>query len=239
MSTTTAYAALREAIITGQLPPNSRLVEAELSNMFGMSRGAIRTALIQLDHDGLVVREPHRGARVRLVSDQEAIEILQARAALEGLAARQTALRIDDDGRARLWSIVYQQQRLLARGDLLAASAANAQLHATLIDLSGHRTAQGLIARLRSQTVRLQFRTILLPGRSTASYREHRTIVEAVTTGDCDGAEQATRNHLFAVADALTESVTVMSTTRGAPHAEEQAPATPHLPWPRPQSVRR
>jgi DNA-binding GntR family transcriptional regulator len=207
MSTAAAYELLREAIVSGQLPPSSRLVEAELCNRFAISRGAVRTALIQLDQDGLVVREPHRGAHVRLVSDGEAVEILQARAALEGLAARQTALCIDDAGRTRLWAIIDHQRRLLANGDLLAASAANAQLHATLIDLSGHHTAQELISRLRSQTVRLQFRTILLPGRSTASHKEHRTIVEAVAKGDPDAAEQAVRRHLFAVADALTDSV--------------------------------
>ena len=99
VQTTSSYDALRAAIVSGEIAPDARLVEAEVSSTFGMSRGAVRTALIRLEQDGLVVREPHRGARVRKVSNEEAVEILQARAVLEGLAARQAAERIDEASR--------------------------------------------------------------------------------------------------------------------------------------------
>ena len=148
-----------------------------------MSRGAVRTALIRLEQDGLVVREPHRGARVRRVSDEEAVEILQARAVLEGLAVRQAAERIDDAGAARLHACLARQRELLEPGDLLGASDANAELHATLLELSGHATAVRLIQSLNAQTVRYQYRTILIPGRPAASVAEHAAIVEAVVAG--------------------------------------------------------
>ena len=101
MATNSNYDALRDAIVHGDIAPNARLVGADISTTFEMSRGEVRTALIRLEQEGLVVREPHRGARVRRVSDDEAVEILQARAVLEGLAVRQTAERIDDAGIAR------------------------------------------------------------------------------------------------------------------------------------------
>ncbi len=108
MSTTTnsSYDALREAIVRGDIAPEARLVESEISTNFKMSRGAVRTALIRLEEEGLVVREPHRGARVRKVSDDEAVEILQVRAVLEGLAVRMTAERIDDAGATRLQALL-------------------------------------------------------------------------------------------------------------------------------------
>ena len=96
------YEKLREAIVRGEIAPNSRLVESDVVTSFEMSRGAVRNALIRLEQEGLVVRQPHRGARVRQVSDREAIEILQARAVLEGLAVRLTAERIDEAGVERL-----------------------------------------------------------------------------------------------------------------------------------------
>src|SRR5919106_5161878 len=102
MPVTSSYDALREAIVRGDIAPDARLVESDISTTFDMSRGAVRTSLIRLEQDGLVVREPHRGARVRRVSDDEAVEIPQARPVLEGLAVRQTAERIDDAGVARL-----------------------------------------------------------------------------------------------------------------------------------------
>ena len=133
MAVTSSYDALRAAIVRGDIAPDARLVEADLSTTFAMSRGAVRTALIRLEQDGLVVREPHRGARVRRVSDDEAVEILQARAVLEGLAVRQAADRIDHAGAARLQSCIARQRELLENGDLLGASEVNAELHATLL----------------------------------------------------------------------------------------------------------
>jgi DNA-binding GntR family transcriptional regulator len=203
MASTSSYDALRDAIVRGDLAPNARLIESDISSTFDMTRGAVRTALIRLEQDGLVVREPHRGASVRRVSDDEAVEILQARGVLEGLAVRQTAERIDDEGGARLQTSLARQRELLEYGDLLGASDANAELHAALLELSGHGTAIRLINTLSAQTVRYQYRTILIPGRSAASVAEHTAIVEAVIAGRAREAELAMRRHLFNVADAV------------------------------------
>jgi DNA-binding GntR family transcriptional regulator len=203
MVTNSNYEGLREAIVRGDIAPNARLVESDLSTTFQMSRGAVRNALIRLEQEGLVVREPHRGARVRQVSDEEAVEILQARAVLEGLAVRQTAERIDDAGISRLQACLARQRELLEAGDLLGASDANADLHAALLEASEHHTAQRLIRALSSQTVRYQYRTILIPGRPAASLAEHTAIVEAVIAGHPDDAEDAMRSHLFNVAQAV------------------------------------
>ena len=203
MPVTSSYDALRDAIVRGDIAPDARLVESDLSTTFEMSRGAVRTALIRLEQDGLVVRERHRGARVRRVSDEEAVEILQARAVLEGLAARQVAERIDDLGIRLLGDCLARHRELLERGDLLGASDANGALHAALLELSGHTTAVRLIESLNAQTVRYQYRTILIPGRPAASVSEHAAIVDAVNAGDATGAEEAMRGHLFNVADAV------------------------------------
>lgn len=199
----TNYDKLRAAIVRGEIAPNSRLVESDVVTSFDMTRAAVRNALIRLEQEGLVVREPHRGARVRQVTDIEAIEILQARAVLEGLAVRLTAERIDDAGVERLQECLARHRALLESGDLLGASDANADLHAALLELSGHSTARRLIHGLNSQTVRYQYRTILIPGRPTASQAEHAAIVEAVIAREPEKAEDAMRRHLFNVADAL------------------------------------
>ncbi len=198
-----SYDKLRDAIVRGDLAPNARLVESDVGSAFEMSRAAVRNALIRLEQEGLVVREPNRGARVRHVSDREAVEILEARAVLEGLAVRRAAERIDEAGTARLQACLARHRELLELGDLLGASDANAQLHAALLEISGHSTALRLIRALSSQTVRYQYRTILLPGRPAASHAEHAAIVAAVVAGKADDAERAMRTHLFNVAEAL------------------------------------
>ena len=190
MAVTSSYDVLREAIVRGEIAPDARLVESDLSTTFDMSRG-----------------EPHRGARVRRVSDDEAVEILQARAVLEGLAVRLAAERIDEAGAQRLHVCLARHRELLEHGDLLGASDANAVLHAALLELSGHATAVRLIHSLNAQTVRYQYRTILIPGRPAASLAEHTAIVEAVSNSDSTEAEAAMRRHLFNVADAVTRGL--------------------------------
>ncbi len=197
---------LREAIVTGRLQPNERLIESDLARSMGVSRTVIRTALARLEHEGLVEHERHRGARVRLVEEHEAVEILEARAVLEGLAARRAAERAGRPETAELKAILKTMTRLRKAGDLLGVSDENARLHRRIIEISGHTTAAHLIAALNSQMVRFQYRTILLPGRSEHSLAEHTAIVDAIAARDPDRAEAAMRTHLSHVADALRQS---------------------------------
>jgi len=194
---------LRAEIVAGRLLPNERLVEADLTRRLGVGRSAVRTALVRLEHEGLVSLEPHRGARVRLVAVPEAVEILEARAVLEGLAVRRAATSATADDIADLRVILAEMRRLLNAGDLLKASDANAILHKRLQEIGGHGTANRLIGALRSQLVRFAYRTILLPGRSERSLAEHTAIVDALAAGDGDAAEAAMRVHLSHVAEAL------------------------------------
>jgi DNA-binding GntR family transcriptional regulator len=197
---------IREAIVTGRFQPSQRLVEAELTRALGVGRSAVRTALARLEQEGLVEHERHRGARVRLVEQREAVEILEARAVLEGLTARHAALKATDEDVNRLRGILARMRRLLDQDDLLAASDENVVLHGRVVDISGHATAAGLIATLKSQLVRFQYRTILLPGRSERSFAEHSAIVDAVARHDPAAAETAMRTHLEHVAQALRSS---------------------------------
>ncbi|HJZ46550.1 MAG TPA: FCD domain-containing protein, partial [Roseiflexaceae bacterium] len=75
-----------------------------------VDRAAIRTALARLEQDGLVEREPNRGAWVRAISEEEAVETLEARAVLEGLAARYAARDVTDAGIAELRAIVGEME---------------------------------------------------------------------------------------------------------------------------------
>jgi DNA-binding GntR family transcriptional regulator len=194
---------LRDAIVSGRLQPNERLIETDLARALGVGRSAVRTALARLEQEGLVEHERNRGAKVRFIGKDEAVEILEARAVLEGLAARQAAYKASSEDVEHLRAILGQMRSLLDRGDLLGASDENAVLHRTLLQIAGHDTTARLISALKSQLVRFQYRTILLPGRSERSFDEHFAVVEAIAEGDADAAEEAMRTHLSHVADAL------------------------------------
>jgi DNA-binding GntR family transcriptional regulator len=200
-----AYATLHAAIVAGELSPGERLIEEELAERLGQSRGAVRGAILRLGHDGLVVRERNRGARVRRFTVEEAVEIVEARAALESLAAGYAAERRSDREVEQLEALVDEMARLYEAGELLAISERNAALHRRILELSEHQVALDICSRLNSQVVRFQFRTVLAPGRPQKSLAEHRSIVSAIAAGDRQAAENAMRQHLGNVAAVLVD----------------------------------
>ena len=197
------YERLYQAILRGEFQPNERLIEMDLAQLYNVGRAAIRTTLARLEQDGLVEREPNRGARVRAISEEEAVETLEARAVLEGLAARYAARNVTDADIADLRAIVGEMEARLAEGDLLGISEGNGRLHSRLLQIANNKTVARLIERLHAQHIRSQFRIILVPGRPPRSVAEHRAIVEAVASRDPDAAEAAMRSHLANTVETL------------------------------------
>jgi DNA-binding GntR family transcriptional regulator len=198
---------LRAFIAGGRFVPNERLIEAELASALDTNRANVRIALAMLDQEGLVVRERNRGARVRLISDIEALEIADARRALEAVVARQAAARAGKADATRLRGIVAGMRKAHAVSDFIGVSQLNGQLHAEIQRIAANATVARLLETLKSQIVRQQYRAILLPGRSRASVQEHGAIVAAICAGDEDAAEAAMRHHMDAVVDALKQAI--------------------------------
>ncbi|GMA62880.1 GntR family transcriptional regulator [Alicyclobacillus fastidiosus] len=199
------YNRLRELIINGTYLPNQHLVEMELASAFNVNRASIRTALARLEQEGLVERERYRGARVRLVTEQEAIEILEARESLEGVIARTAATRATDEDIRELHELIDTLKTYYEANDLLRYSETNSQLHKKIAAIAKHSTASRLLDMLNSQNVRFQFRTILASGRPEKSFAEHKAIVEAIAQRDPHAAESAMRLHLSHVTETLRQ----------------------------------
>ncbi len=198
--------ALRRGITAGTYHPNERLVEEELARKLETNRAVVRSALACLEQESLVVREPNRGARVRAFSPEEAAEILETRAVLEGLVARRAAERLLAADAERLEALVAEMRSHQAAGDLEAYSAANARFHRTISAIADHAPARKLLTQLQSQAVRYQFRTVLAPGRSARSLAEHEAILAALVARDPDAAERAVRVHIGAVIATVRKS---------------------------------
>jgi DNA-binding GntR family transcriptional regulator len=200
-------ARLRDAITRGQLMPNERLIESDLAALFGVNRANIRMALAMLDQEGLVVRERNRGARVRVVTDAEAMEIAETRLAIETMIARQAAARTTDADRKILRAIGTDMRTFVDQGDLLAFSDANARLHREIQRIAANQTANRILQTLKSHIVRLQYRVILLPGRPKTSLAEHRKIIDAICANDEAAAEAAMRTHLTSFVQLLKQAI--------------------------------
>jgi DNA-binding GntR family transcriptional regulator len=200
-----AFATIRQAILSGELAPGRRLVEEDLAGSLGVTRQSLRAALLDLTADGLVERVPNRGARVRVVSTEEAVAITECRMALEALCAVKAALRISDEDAVQLRDLGENLKRAVADANSLRYSELNRELHRRIGVISGQHVAIGLLDRLHAQLVRHQFRLALRPGRPEVSLAEHLAILEAVADRRPNDANLAVRAHLASVIEALQQ----------------------------------
>jgi DNA-binding GntR family transcriptional regulator len=198
-------AAVRDGIMQGRYAPGQRLPEADLVTLYRASRGTVRTALAQLENEGVVQRERNRGARVRPISLEEAVEITETRAVVEGLCAAKAAERATAGDRDRLRELGDEMRAAVENADIPTYSRTNQLVHRAVRDISRHQTAGLMLDRLRIQSVRFHFRVALLPGRPAVGLQEHLAVIEAVCSGDPDMAEQTMRSHLLSVVRALQE----------------------------------
>jgi DNA-binding GntR family transcriptional regulator len=196
---------IRTAIIDGEFAPNQRLVEADLSQQFNASRSAVRGALQDLANQDLVERIQNRGARVRAVSLDEAIEITEVRMVVEGLCAAKAAEVVSEADIRELSGIRTAMTAAAHNGDVLAYSQTNQHLHRHVREMSRQVAAQVILERLRGQLVRHQFKLSMHPGRMAVSLPEHVAIIDAICSGRPKEAEAAMRDHLKSVIYALRD----------------------------------
>lgn len=210
---------LREDMARGDVAPGQRLVEADVSERYGVTRNSARLALDALAADGLVERIPNRGARVRTVSTEEAVAIMECRMVLDGLLAGKAAQAATEEETGGLVANLRLMEQALAAQELLRYSALIQDQHALVRRAARHPIASALVERLQAQIVRHQFQLSLRPGRPQRSLEELRRVVDAIVARDPGAAEQAARAHMQAVVAALQEG----PARRGAgPDAPEQ-----------------
>jgi DNA-binding GntR family transcriptional regulator len=190
------YQQLRRAIVSGDFMPNERLIEAELADSLGFPRAAVRMALVRLAQEHLVERLPNRGARVRRITENEAIELLEARMVLECLTAEHAAQKVTAEGVRALRSIVAEMETAIV-GDLTLYGELNTRLHAEIVRISEHRVAERMLEDLRSRSTVFHFRPLVpVPRDPRERLRQHKLIVEAIAAHDAPAAASAMRVHL-------------------------------------------
>lgn len=175
-----AYAYLRDKILSGDLPPHSRLKEQEIAAQLGISRTPVREALTRLELEGFVKSSPRRGTVVCQVELDEIDEIYEIRAALECLVAQRACKRATEDEIDAMDQKLRAAERCVDLGDLAASQRHTAQFH---ILLNRSSASPRLIAMLHSLDDRLTaFRNLSAPApeRAEVVRRQHRGILEAL-----------------------------------------------------------
>lgn len=190
---------LRDAILKGKFKPGERLTESNLADIFQVSRNPIREALRALQVEGLVEVNPRKGARVRLVSDAEAQEVIELRAELEGINARNAARRCDEATREVLRRLLVEGNELAGATDMERLLRINDRFHTLLADAGQNRYLADYVKMLRERTLWLF--ASAQANRAAESWAEHAAILQAVVIGDAELAALLASRHVRKVGE--------------------------------------
>jgi len=196
---TTAHLRLRREIVSGRLPQGSALGEPGLARRYGTSRAPIREALIALEREGLVRFEKTGRTRVRSFSGSEMREIMEARAAIEGMAARLANRLWTEEDTVALEKNIAAQERAT---DLAALSRLDIDLHHHVVTRGDNASLIRLWEPLRWQweahlveIYRRQSGDDFVPEKETI--RAHRHLLKALAEGTPAEASEAMMNHIL------------------------------------------
>lgn len=190
-----AASSIRRQIVNGFMPPGHRLLETELARSLEVSRGTIRSALMQLTAEGLVRQVAFTKWEVAPASVHEAWELYTLRAALEGLAASLAAERAGPQTHAALEAAFGRLEAAAATGQRETIMDADFGLHRAIVAQSGHGRLVREHDRLIQQ-VRFQMTHIGLTARDYhALIEDHRALKDAIVAGDTARARLLAETH--------------------------------------------
>jgi DNA-binding GntR family transcriptional regulator len=197
--------ALRDAIVAGTLEDGERLIEDKIARELKTSRGPVREALRQLEHEGFVVSYPYRGAVVLGVSDEEVREVLvPVRLVLEKYSFPKAAARMTDDDFAEVAKEVWQMAEAARTSDLERSVEADMRFHEILLDHADQpHTAQvwrSIAPRIRAYFYRYGRRADL-----ERISHEHGDLLAALQTRDAEIIGHALEAHI-AVGEPVVQS---------------------------------
>ncbi len=184
-----------QQILSGTLRPGDRLVELRIAAELNTSQAPVREAVRELEAIGLVETRHNKGARVRVISDDEIREIYDVRAQLEAYASECVVLS-GVDLTAKLKKQIRGMHGAALASDSLLFSKHNTRFHRIILESAGNATLlsmwEGLNVRSRTSLNVLRHSTDLL--RVTES---HRILVETLASGDPKAARDAAKEHVL------------------------------------------
>lgn len=187
---------LTEAVHEHRVLPGMKLSEDEVGEVFGVGRTVVRQALRSLAHEGLLTIERNRGAFVSKPTVKEAREVFEARALLEPRTARAAAERTTPDDAAILKHHIEQEHAALAAGKAGLALKLSGQFHIEIARIANQETIEAFIRQLVSRSslvIALYWRR----RNALCESHAHHALVNALTAGDDEAAEELMKGHLL------------------------------------------
>jgi DNA-binding GntR family transcriptional regulator len=208
---------LRDRILRGGFPEGEPLRQDAIAIELGVSRIPVREALRQLESEGLVTFNPHRGAVVSTLSLEEITELFELRAEIEGDLLRRAVplMTTEDDARTR--HILDGYEVALQDGEIARWGELNWEFHSSLYAPSNRPFTLAIVSKLHQHADRyLRMQLALTHGESRAR-AEHRAIAAATRKRDVRKAAQLMRDHILGAGKMLLTFLEQHRGERAAP----------------------
>lgn len=192
---------VRRRIVEGHWPQGHRLVETQVAEELGVSRNPVREAFRSLQAEGFVELGARRGARVAVLTAQEAGHLFDVRGALEELAAGLAARRSDPVAVGELREVIDLGLAAAADERVADLPPLNTRYHQALCAASGNPQLVAIMGPLRDRIQWVYAARVRDRGR--ASWEEHAAIVEAVAAGDVAVARARAAAHIASAKEAF------------------------------------
>lgn len=195
--------AVRQGVLRGDLVPGQRLIEAELCESLGASRGTVRSALMDLVHEGLIEHIPNRGARVRIVSLEEALQITEVRMVVERLCVGRAAERITDEDISAMRGIAKEMKARAKQGDAIGFAEQTHKAFDIYVRIADQPVAAEMLVRLRAMNSRHRFRLTYRSDRARVALPFWLDIIDGICDRDPVAAQNALERHAENVQEAM------------------------------------
>ncbi|PSJ51787.1 GntR family transcriptional regulator [Pseudaminobacter soli (ex Li et al. 2025)] len=185
----TVYGQISEALIKGRFAPDARLTIRDLAQSLGTSVTPVRDAILRLIQDEALVQKSARDVRVPVLTIGRYREIRQIRLKLEGLAARESALKATPGDIARLRELIERNEQAIQDENWLEALELNQTFHFALAEIANMTVLRGILYRLWLQMGPLIAESYQAGGRVMIDH--HYPVLRAIEARDQDAAERA------------------------------------------------
>jgi DNA-binding GntR family transcriptional regulator len=194
----TVHAAIRQAIMEGQISAGSALSVPDLSRKLNVSRSPVREAVLQLVADGLALEIPRKGVVVKEIALEDLRQIHEIREALEGLAARLAAQSNDHGLPLALIETLDAQARAIVADDGKAFYETDRRFHDLIAGCCGNARLAQMQASLRMEMSLALIKVASSPDHAKLALEEHHAIAQAIAAGNGDAAEATMKAHIRA-----------------------------------------
>jgi len=187
---------LEEDIINGKYKEGDAITEQKISDDLGVSRTPVREAFHRLEKEGLLKLVPNKGAVVIGVTVNDLVDIYKIRMRLDGLATRMATLNITEEDKIKLTENVELTEFYISKNDTEKIKNLDSSFHEIIYNASGSRIISKILSDLHRSTKRYRKISLSVPKRLPKSIEEHKRILQAVLSGDCDAADSLASLHV-------------------------------------------